>query len=920
MAGARRATPALVGYITLLASGAAGVSWVMVRDHAMQPGDPTLATLPVLAALLITAEYLFVRFRFRGEVNGLNLFEAALAPVLFAFEPALAVATVAVAQTVGGVLRRNAPVKAAFNVAQWSLAAAAGAAVISSVAAGAGIGARSVGAVLLGLAVVGIINQSAFTIVIAIAERRSVREVIVGLGPIMLVGWGIGWAVNSAVGLLFVFAYAGHPASVVLFAVPLIVLHLAYRGYAGARSDRVRLSGLHSAARKLAEPLDPSGAIVPFLREVAESFEARAAALALAFDGEIVVHTVDLRDGGNVHSVRHVDVDEAALEASALRSSEPLRIIARGPGELSEQLHAAGWRECLTAPLIDEDVPTGALLVFDQAGLEGFEAGELAVLQAVARETVSTLAKGRLLERILEERRRLAEIVGSTSDGIATIGADGRVESWNRAMEQITGLTAAEMIGALDRIDQGGFTSPDGEPVRLHRWMHGEPLPTEIRVTDARGRSHRLSCSYSHTIGDDRVGRLVIIARDVSSEDEIQELRYEFGRLSRSVDAQRRIVERLQEAVMPAPLSVPGFELGVCYLASDPLAPTGGDLYDWVLLPTGEIQIAVVDVLGHGVPATKDAVSVVHALRVLAAQGCPIDTIVARADEVLNAHEHELVATVVVVRIDPATGLAQIAAGGHPPALIASGSGGVQQVAAPGGPIGWPGAGSVSTVEVQLPPGGSLVLYTDGLIEAGKDIIAGEEALIRHTRALIDASASEMARGLVDRALSDGARRDDSVAVVVRRSPLAERRAWTLEPDAALIARARHQMTAWFEDRGIAPADHADAALIATELLSNAVRAAESRVELRVSLTGGTLTIEVEDDGAGEPGLDLMGVELPDRFALGGRGLFVVRALSDDVAVLSTADGTIVTSSRRLTAPVSPVRGTAETSAQTRGR
>ena len=58
-----------------------------------------------------------------------------------------------------------------------------------------------------------------------------------------------------------------------------------------------------------------------------------------------------------------------------------------------------------------------------------------------------SLEKGRLLARMLADRRRLGEIVGTTSDGILTVALDGTVTSWNPAMERITGAYAAEVVG-----------------------------------------------------------------------------------------------------------------------------------------------------------------------------------------------------------------------------------------------------------------------------------------------------------------------------------------------------------------------------------------------------------------------------------------------------------------------------------------
>ena len=52
---------------------------------------------------------------------------------------------------------------------------------------------------------------------------------------------------------------------------------------------------------------------------------------------------------------------------------------------------------------------------------------------------------------------------------------------------------------------------------------------------------------------------------------------------------------------------------------------TGGDLYDWVVLPDVSLHLVVVDVVGKVVSSSKDAMSVTHALRLLALDGCPMN-------------------------------------------------------------------------------------------------------------------------------------------------------------------------------------------------------------------------------------------------------------------------------------------------------
>lgn len=355
--------------------------------------------------------------------------------------------------------------------------------------------------------------------------------------------------------------------------------------------------------------------------------------------------------------------------------------------------------------------------------------------------------------------------------------------------------------------------------------------------------------------------------------------------------AQRGVVHKLQEAVRPPTPAVPQTELGVFYLAADQQASTGGDLYDWVLLPDGTLHLAVVDVMGKGVAATKDAVAVTHALRLLVLDGVPLDRVIARADALVTAQNPELVATLMIGRYDPATGILQLAGGGHPPLLVVSG-GKPRSVDVGGSPIGFPMAGSDGVVTVELGRSDTAIFYTDGLIEATKDIIEGLESLARFAGETADYPAAPMARALVERSLAGAVRSDDSLALVLRRRspPPPTKRVplppleYRFTPSTAAVPLARHLLEDWLIRVPVDRAEAADLLLVASELASNAVRHASGRpgsVVLRASVEGPDVLLEVEDDG-GEP-LPLPGPadELPDGMAERGRGLFLVQALVD---------------------------------------
>ena len=355
----------------------------------------------------------------------------------------------------------------------------------------------------------------------------------------------------------------------------------------------------------------------------------------------------------------------------------------------------------------------------------------------------------------------------------------------------------------------------------------------------------------------------------------------------------KEVVHALQEAVRPPAPVVSHTELGVHYVAADPSAPTGGDLYDWITLPDGTLHVVVVDVMGKGVEATKHALAVTHALRLLAVEGCPLADLVARADALVTAQNPELVATLVIAHYDPATGDLRLAGAGHPPSLLVR-HGSVTELPAPGIPIGWPGAASHEVVDVRMERADTIILYTDGLIEATKDIVQGLEDLAAAAAATATYPATSLARALVERQLADAARHDDSLALVLRRrSPAPDLPTHVLapfehrfSPQSAAVPLARHLLRDWLEQVPVEP-DAVEALLLAvSELCSNAVRhasGAPASIHLRSWVDDGDVHVEVSDDGGTLEWAAAATEEVPDPEAEQGRGLFLVRELVDDV-------------------------------------
>jgi PAS domain S-box-containing protein len=521
--GRSRSVLALTVVLGALGAGAAIASAVVTGPGS---ADEWLRGVP-LAALLAAAGYMIVQFRYRDQVNALDLVEAVLAPTIFALPVPVVVAAIVGAQTVAEAVRRPDREKAAFNIAQWAAAAATGSLVFHGVHGPGGLNARNILALLVAMLAVTATNQLAFVAVVTLARGEPVRRVLRGLAPIIVPGWTAGFVVNTAFGVLFVATYEWSQAAVVLFAVPLFALHWASRGHAAVLADRTRLTAMHRATTSLAIPVDPHEAIPRFLKEVREVFEAEAADLVLVEEDHRVVHRIRAADPRDppVYTVRTETDPETTLAAELMARGQAARVSSSDrDGPLVAMLAREGWRDCLGTPLVSDGRVTGVLCAYDRTGPEGFEEGELAVLQALALDAAATIQKGALLQTIVEERRKLADIVENASDGIASIASDGVVLIWSPGMEQITGHRAEEMV-ATRGITALRPRDAAGRPVAIEQWptVPGD-FPPDVQITTRAGEDRWLSCSYTRAPG----ASLIVVARDITKAREIERMKEEF--------------------------------------------------------------------------------------------------------------------------------------------------------------------------------------------------------------------------------------------------------------------------------------------------------------------------------------------------------------------------------------------------------
>ncbi|MEU1351763.1 SpoIIE family protein phosphatase [Streptomyces sp. NPDC005776] len=241
-------------------------------------------------------------------------------------------------------------------------------------------------------------------------------------------------------------------------------------------------------------------------------------------------------------------------------------------------------------------------------------------------------------------------------------------------------------------------------------------------------------------------------------------------------DEEREFATGLQSAMLPRRIQdIEGGEIAVRYHAAWSGRQVGGDWYDVIALPKERFGIVVGDVQGHDTHAAAIMGQLRIALRAYAAEGHPPSTVLARASRFLAELDTDRFATCTYAQVDLGTGTVRVVRAGHFGPLIRHVDGRVGTPQVRGGvPLGIAtdfGDEEFPETRLDLVPGETLVLYTDGLVEEpGADIEAGVRTLINEVSAG-PAGAEALADHLSDRLWERWGSGDDVALLVMRRSP-----------------------------------------------------------------------------------------------------------------------------------------------------
>ncbi|MEU1704824.1 SpoIIE family protein phosphatase [Streptomyces sp. NPDC005706] len=502
----------------------------------------------------------------------------------------------------------------------------------------------------------------------------------------------------------------------------------------------------------------------------------------------------------------------------------------------------------------------------------GARIGNSLDLETTARELLDVVVPGFCDLATVDLYQGLL-IGDETPPGLADGSAELRRVAFASAVSDapLTGSGDAVAVGAVHHFP---FNSPCADALRTARPQHVPPEDGGLVQ----------STLAVPMVAHDTVVGLARFARTKGSEpfgDRDRDLAVELAaRAAVCIDnarLYRREHERaliLQRSLLPpGDPEASGLDIACRYLPGNAATEVGGDWFDVIELPGHRTALVVGDVMGRGLRAAVAMGELRTAVRTLALLDLEPAEVLSALDEIArglgtpggvqqatraarqprDADLSEVyLATCVYAVYDSVTRRCTFANAGHlPPVLVEPGEAALMLDVPPGMPLGV-GGEPFEEVEVELPEGALLALYTDGLVESRDHPL--DEGLQAFVGALTD--PSRPLEDVCDHVLNalDTHHGEDDIALLMARVqglPVESVGDRTLPREPRSVGRAREYARTQLVDWGLEPlVDTTE--LLVSELVTNALRYGEGEIRLRLLLDR-TLVCEVWDSGLVQP-------------------------------------------------------------------
>ncbi len=630
--------------------------------------------------------------------------------------------------------------------------------------------------------------------------------------------------------LQLVFERASAPDEELIVRLATFGVRAAHALRAGARARTIaqeleRTRALLAVVGQAIAQLSLAHTLETAVERVAELLDTEAVAVYLREDGRLTAAAGRGIAGPHVRvAERLLDLALGPFRGRGMLYIEGARTDPALAG-LEDAAAEAGIEDAFAVPLLVHDEAIGLLAVYPQRG-RALTANESSLLLSLASQLAVAVQNAQLHERakrLGEERKGALAAEQQTARQLRALYEISRSFAQSLSLER-TLETLAETAVDLLEVDAAVIRMPDGrgewlvpralhvgdarlaEPVaailarpvpvlapgakRLYRLA--EPLLVDAQTANDLGPPHSLLVPFLEkgstaamlpiATPADVVASLTIVSlrpgRPISSETIDLALTIA-GQAALALDnarlyqQQKEFADTMQRSLLPRTRpELAGLELGAVY-ESSARVDVGGDVYDFMELENGRLAVVLGDVTGHGIEATADMAMAKFVFRSLAREhSAPADFLASANEVVVGEIAPGKFITMAYVTLDPAEGRVACACAGHPPPRLVQPGGSVSGIDARGLALGVDGGQTYDEVEEALPHGSTVVLYTDGVVEARRE---GELYGVERLDALLarrhELTPDALARAVVEecRAFAGGELPDDCAVVAIKR-------------------------------------------------------------------------------------------------------------------------------------------------------
>jgi serine phosphatase RsbU (regulator of sigma subunit) len=600
---------------------------------------------------------------------------------------------------------------------------------------------------------------------------------------------------------------------------------------AADRARRVELElertrALLTFAGRANEQLSLSHTLETVVERVSELLGAEQLAVYLREDGRLVPAAT--RSLGGPHVALAQRLLELALGPFRGRGVLVVEDAARDPHlrGLEGDLAAAGIEAAVAAPLMVPGDVTGLLAVYPRRG-EAPTPNEIELVRALAAQLAVSVQNARLHEQATQLGGELEDVLALERQAARQLRALYEISrSFAQSLSLETTLDAVvRTIVELLGVDAAVIRMPDergellvprashvsdarlGEAVRAvlgrpqpleklpgrRLFRRGEPLVLDAESAARLGPGHELLVPFLRkgstaaelpiSTPTELLGTVTLLSLDPErplDRDTLDVALSVAAQAALAIDNarlyqhQKRFADTMQRSLLPRTQpEVRGIDVGDVY-ESSARVEVGGDVYDFLTLDDGRLAVVLGDVTGHGIDAAADMAMAKFVFRSLAREHSEPGEFLAAANRVVcDEIAPAKFITMLYLTVDGETGELACASAGHPQPRLVLPDGRVRPVDVGGLALGIDPDQAYEEAREHLPAGASVVVYTDGVVEARNDgELYGSERLDRVLAERRALPAGELARAVLAdcRAYSRGDLADDCALVVIKRT------------------------------------------------------------------------------------------------------------------------------------------------------